>query len=137
MRDAAALLSLLAVSVADPNEFAGFVVVAVKLALDLSAETVRPISTRAERAIPARRAAGLRIRLFPFLSASLLFRFRAVLTRGTICSGPSGSIGLGGVICSFAGTTHLGAASTTPRSLGGDRYGYCTPSITGVGACVG
>src|SRR5260221_12366493 len=66
MRDAAALLSLLADSVADPNELPGLSVVAVKLALDLSAETVRPISTRAERAMPARRTAGLRIRLFPF-----------------------------------------------------------------------
>jgi hypothetical protein len=68
--DAAALLSLLAVRVAEPNELAGFVVVAVKLALDLSAVTVRPIRTRAERAMPARRAAGLRIVWVPFLSAS-------------------------------------------------------------------
>src|SRR5438477_5588176 len=66
MSDAAALLSLLAESVADPNELPGLSVVAVKLALDLSAETVRPISTRAERAMPARRTADLRIRLFPF-----------------------------------------------------------------------
>src|SRR5258708_19971860 len=70
MSEAAALLSLLAVSVADTNWLPGFVVVAVKLALDLSALTVRPISTRAERAIPARRATGLRICLVPFLSAS-------------------------------------------------------------------
>src|ERR1700738_2820681 len=67
MRDAAALLSLLALSVADPNELPGFVVVAVKLALVLSAVTVRPISTRAERAIPARSSTCLRIVRFPFL----------------------------------------------------------------------
>src|SRR5258708_9112378 len=69
MSEAAALLSLLAVSVADTNWLPGFVVVAVKLALDLSALTVRPISTRAERAIPARRATALRICLVPFLPA--------------------------------------------------------------------
>jgi hypothetical protein len=71
--EAAALLSLLAVNVAEPNWFPGFVVVAVKLALDLSAVTVRPISTRAERAIPARRATDLRIAVVPFLSASPVF----------------------------------------------------------------
>src|ERR1700704_5974624 len=84
--DAAALLSLLAVRVAEPNTLAGFVVVAVKLALDRSAVTVRPISTIAERAMPARRIAGLRIVLVPFLSASprVAVVSRAALTRGTI-----------------------------------------------------
>src|SRR5258708_20177543 len=82
MREAAALLSLLAVSVADTNWLPGFVVVAVKLALDLSALTVRPISTRAERAIPARRATGLRICLVPFLSASRSAVFPRRLRQG-------------------------------------------------------
>src|SRR5438067_9203925 len=53
-KDAAALLSFDIVSVADPNWLPGFVVVAVKLALERSDVTVRPISTSAERAMPAR-----------------------------------------------------------------------------------
>src|SRR4030081_2390953 len=77
--DPAALLSLLAVRVAEPNWLPGLVVVAVKFALDLSALTVRPISTRAERAIAARRTAGLRIAWLPFLSASPV---RGVLAGG-------------------------------------------------------
>src|SRR5712692_5448150 len=60
-RDAAALLSFDIVSVAEPNWLPGFVVVAVKLALDLSDVTVRPISTSAESAMPARRVVDLRI----------------------------------------------------------------------------
>src|SRR5438105_7215525 len=72
-KDAAALLSLLAVRVADPNWLPGFVVVAVKLALDRSAVAVSPISTRAERAMPARRNAGLRIACFPFSPPRLLW----------------------------------------------------------------
>src|SRR3982074_2194252 len=59
--DAAALLSFDTVRVADPNWLPGLVVVAVKLALDLSDVTVRPISTSAESAMPARRVVDLRI----------------------------------------------------------------------------
>src|SRR5437899_1640258 len=118
MSDAAALLSLLAESVAEPNELPGLSVVAVKLALDLSAETVRPISTRAERAMPARRTAGLRIRLFPFSPASPAFRFRAVVTRGTICFRAVRSIQPEGETCSFAGTTHPGGGTTPARPNG-------------------
>src|SRR5438874_6668357 len=69
-RDAAALLSFDIVSVADPNWLPGFVVVAVKLALDRSEVTVRPISTSAERAMPARRVVDLRICRSFRLSAS-------------------------------------------------------------------
>ena len=72
MSEPAALLSFEAVRVADPNELAGFVVVAVKLALDLSAVTVTPISTRAESAMPRRRAVRLRIVCFPFSPPRLL-----------------------------------------------------------------
>jgi len=53
--------ALLALRVADPTELARFVVVAVKLALDLSDVTVRPISTSAESAMPARSVVDLRI----------------------------------------------------------------------------
>src|SRR5437762_644451 len=69
-RDAAALLSFDIVSVADPNWLPGFVVVAVKLALERSEVTVRPISTSAERAMPARRVVDLRICRSFRLSAS-------------------------------------------------------------------
>ena len=115
MRDAAALLSLLAVSVAEPNELAGLVVVAVKLALERSAVTVRPISTRAERAMPARRAAGLRI-AFGSLSFRLAaFRFRAVVTRGTIGSGLARSIGpQGGPAPSLVRLTPEGGIARSP-----------------------
>jgi hypothetical protein len=61
MSEAAALWSFDIVRVADPNEFAGLVVVAVKLALDLSDVTVRPIRMSAESAMPARRVVDLRI----------------------------------------------------------------------------
>src|SRR3989441_12945673 len=73
-RDAAALLSLLAVRVADPNWLPGFVVVAVKFALDRSEVTVRPISTSAERAMPARR--GVDLRICRFLSSLRLVGLR-------------------------------------------------------------
>src|SRR2546430_10362348 len=81
--DAAALLSFDIVSVADPNWLPGFVVVAVKLALDRSEVTVRPISTSAERAMPARRVVDLRICRSFRLSASPV-HVAAVATRGTI-----------------------------------------------------
>src|SRR5438067_13639945 len=90
-RDAAALLSLLAVRVADPNWLPGFVVVAVKFALDRSAVAVSPISTRAERAMPARRIAGLRIACSLSLRLACMVS-RAVVARGTICCALGGSI---------------------------------------------
>src|SRR3982074_794374 len=90
--DAAALLSFDMVSVADPNWLPGFVVVAVKLALDLSDVTVRPISTSAESAMPARRAVDLRIVCSFRLRLAGSFRSRAVATRGTIHRAPRSAI---------------------------------------------
>src|SRR5437667_11482472 len=84
IREAAALLSFDIVSVADPNELLGLVVVAVKLALDLSDVTVRPMRMSAESAMPARRVVDLRICWFPFLSASPDLCFRGRLVRGEL-----------------------------------------------------
>ena len=60
---------------------------AVKLALDLSAVTVRPISTRAERAMPARSASGLRISV-PFPSASLIWVSAVTEEKNAVQAGP-------------------------------------------------
>ena len=57
--EAAALLSLDKVRVAEPKLLAGLVVVVVKLADERSEVTVRPLSTSAESAMPARRAVDL------------------------------------------------------------------------------
>src|SRR5258708_1939468 len=86
-RDAAALLSFDIVSVADPNELLGLVVVAVKLALDLSEVTVRPMRMSAESAMPARRVVDLRIYLVPSSPPRWIFASRAAGTRGTIARG--------------------------------------------------
>ena len=87
--EAAALLSLDSVSVADPNWFPGLVVVAVKLALELSEVTVRPISTSAERAMPARRIPDLRIVLV--LSGSRPFVGRVLRTELSLLGRPEPS----------------------------------------------
>src|SRR3981081_830237 len=73
--DAAALLSFDIVRVADPNWLPGLVVVAVKLALDLSDVTVRPISTSAESAKPAASVVGCGICAVPSASASPVVPF--------------------------------------------------------------
>src|SRR5258708_34411001 len=75
IREPAALLSFDIVSVADTNWLPGFVVVAVKLALEDDEVTVRPISTSAESAMPARRVGDLRIccSFHLRLAGSLLF----------------------------------------------------------------
>src|SRR5438552_4955671 len=83
-REAAALLSFDIVSVADPNELLGLVVVAVKLALDLSEVTVRPMRMSAESAMPARRVVDLRICWFLSSPPRRTFASRAAGTRGTI-----------------------------------------------------
>src|SRR5258708_22575066 len=84
IREPAALLSFDIVSVADTNWLPGFVVVAVKLALEDDDVTVRPISTSAESAMPARRVVDLRIccSFHLRLAGSCVLRGRC--TRGTI-----------------------------------------------------
>src|ERR1043165_6557497 len=86
-RDAAALLSFDIVSVADPTCLPGCVIAAVKLARDLSDVTVRPISTSADSAMPARRMPDLRICCsFRFRLAGS-FRSRAVYERNYLRRG--------------------------------------------------
>ncbi|GAC1459658.1 MAG: hypothetical protein NVSMB8_09470 [Candidatus Limnocylindrales bacterium] len=125
-------LSLLAVRVAVEKSFPGFVVVAVKLALDCSAETVRPIMTRAESAMPARSAEDLRIGWFPFLTAG--FPLAVFLVEGTIAAAERRSIAREGETVSLAGTSPTGVRSCrSPERV--NAYGYWTAVNTIVRSC--